>query len=133
MAIISKAVVPDVSLTDPEMTTTLTPELTASTGLDALTHATEALVSNASSPLTDVHALESARLVFANLEHAVSTPQDLDRRTQMSLASPSRTTSTICSTPSSATRSSSTFGPATPTRRASSRARSCEPATWLRT
>nr|HPO49099.1 iron-containing alcohol dehydrogenase [Spirochaetota bacterium] len=45
IAIISKAVVPDVSLIDPETATTMDKDLTAATGLDALTHAVEALVS----------------------------------------------------------------------------------------
>jgi alcohol dehydrogenase class IV len=51
IAIISKAIVPDLSLIDPEMTTTMDPFLTACTGMDALTHAIEAAVSNAHSPL----------------------------------------------------------------------------------
>jgi alcohol dehydrogenase len=48
MAIISKTVVPDVALVDPETTLTLGPYLTACTGIDALTHAIEAYVSTAS-------------------------------------------------------------------------------------
>lgn len=50
MAIISKSVVPDIALVDPETTLTLSPHLTACTGIDALTHAVEAYVSTASSP-----------------------------------------------------------------------------------
>lgn len=56
MAIISKSVVPDIALVDPETTLTLSPHLTACTGIDALTHAVEAYVSTASSPVVDVHA-----------------------------------------------------------------------------
>lgn len=70
MAIVSKATVPDVSLTDPETTETMPRDLTAYTGLDALTHAVESLVSNASSELTTLHSLEAIRLVFAHLPEA---------------------------------------------------------------
>lgn len=87
MAIISKTVVPDVALIDPETTTTMAPYLTACTGLDALTHAIEAYVSTASSPVVDVHALEAIRLVWNNLEEAVLSPGRLEARENMLLAS----------------------------------------------
>jgi alcohol dehydrogenase len=57
IAIISKKIVPDIALIDPLPLTTLSPELTAHTGMDAITHSVEAYVSNASSPVTDIHAL----------------------------------------------------------------------------
>ena len=87
MAIISKTVVPDVALVDPETTTTMDPYLTACTGIDALTHAVEAYVSTASSPVVDVHALAAIRLIRENIEKAVSSPDDLAARENMSLAS----------------------------------------------
>ncbi len=87
MAIISKTVVPDVALVDPEMTTTMDPYLTACTGIDALTHAVEAYVSTASSPVVDVHALAAIRLIWENIEKAVFRPDDLAARENMSLAS----------------------------------------------
>jgi len=67
IAIISKKVVPDLALIDPELLTTMDDYLTACTGMDALTHAVEAYVSNASSSFTDLHALEAIRLVHKNL------------------------------------------------------------------
>lgn len=87
IAIVSKTMVPDVSLIDPELTTTMSPELTAHTGLDALTHAVEAYVSNASSPITDLHALECVRLVRSHLQAAIEEPGNLEARAGMSLAS----------------------------------------------
>ena len=87
MAIISKTVVPDVALIDPETTTTMAPYLTACTGLDALTHAIEAYVSTASSPVADVHALEAIRLVWNNVEQAVADPGLVAARENMMLAS----------------------------------------------
>lgn len=87
MAIISKTVVPDVALVDPETTLTMDPYLTACTGLDALTHAIEAYVSTASSPVVDVHALAAIRLVCENLEGAVAAPNSMPARENMLLGS----------------------------------------------
>ncbi len=87
IAIVSKSVVPDVALVDPETLTTMDPYLTACTGLDALTHAIEAFVSNAHSPLTDLHALEAVRLLSAHLLPAIQNPGDLDLRSQVMLGS----------------------------------------------
>ncbi len=86
-AIISKALVPDVALIDPVTTTTKDAYLTACTGMDALTHSVEAYVSNAASPITDLHALESIRLVSRYLKDTISHPDDLQLRTAMMLGS----------------------------------------------
>lgn len=83
VAIFSKALVPDVSLLDPEVLNTLDPFLTACTGMDALIHAVEAFVSTASSSVTDLHALEAIRLVGENLAPSVRDPMDLELRTRM--------------------------------------------------
>jgi alcohol dehydrogenase class IV len=87
MAIISKTVIPDVALVDPETTLTMDPYLTACTGIDALTHAIEAYVSTASSPVVDVHALAAITLIWNNIEKAVSTPDCMPARENMLLAS----------------------------------------------
>jgi len=86
-AIISKSVVPDLSLVDPQTLTTMDPFLTACTGLDALTHGIEAFVSNASSPMTDLHALEAIRLVSTHLVDSIRTPEDLELRSKIMLGS----------------------------------------------
>lgn len=83
LAIISKTVVPDVSLIDPETTTTMDAYLTTCTGLDALVHAVEAFVSLAHSPILDLHALEAIRLIRDNLQAAREHPDDLERREQV--------------------------------------------------
>ncbi len=87
IAIISKAIVPDVALVDPSTLTTMDPYLTACTGLDALVHAIEAFVSNASSPLTDVHALKAVELITKNLETTLTSPNDVEKRSQVMLVS----------------------------------------------
>ncbi|NDY56135.1 iron-containing alcohol dehydrogenase [Desulfovibrio sulfodismutans] len=87
IAIVSKAVVPDVALVDPAATVTMDPGLTVNTGLDALTHAMEAYVSNAHQPLADHLALEAVRLAAANLERVRDCPGDLLARERMMLGS----------------------------------------------
>lgn len=87
IAIISKSTVPDVALVDPEITTTMPSYLTACTGIDALTHAVEAYVSTASSPVVDVHALAAIRLIHGNLLDAIVNPNNVAARENMSLAS----------------------------------------------
>lgn len=87
IAIISKTMVPDVALIDPGTTITMSPQLTAATGIDALTHAVEAYVSNASSPLTDLNALEAIRLVTKHLVGAVQNPENMEYRHGMMLGS----------------------------------------------
>ncbi len=82
-AIISKSVVPDLALIDPLTLTTMDPYQTACTGLDALTHGIEAFVSNASSPMTDLNALEAIRLVSTHLIDSIKNPQDLELRAKI--------------------------------------------------
>ena len=78
-SIVSKAVVPDVALIDPETTASMDPFLSACTGIDALVHAIEAFVSTGSGPLTDPHALEAMRLIGGNLAAMIANPADIER------------------------------------------------------
>jgi len=87
LLIISKAVVPDISLIDPATLTTMDAFLTACTGMDALIHALEAYVSLGRSPLTDNHALQAMRLISSNLQKSIAEPNNLDYRTNMMLGS----------------------------------------------
>ncbi len=86
-AIISKKVVPDLALLDPVPLMTMEPYLVACTGMDALTHAIEAYVSNANSPLANVHALESIRMISENIEEAVKVDKQIDIIFNMMLGS----------------------------------------------
>lgn len=83
IAIVSKSVVPDLALIDPETLVTMDAYLTACTGFDALTHGVEAYVSNAHSPMTDLHALEGIRLVSGNLLASIASPNDLELRSAL--------------------------------------------------
>jgi len=73
MTILSRAITPDISLIDPRLLETVTPELMAATGMDALTHALEAYVSSLSWPMTDPHSIHAVELVSEHLLDAVKT------------------------------------------------------------
>ena len=85
--LIGRALVPDISLTDPRLLSTMPDELAAATGLDALTHGIEAYVSRAAGPLTDVHALHAVSLIAGALRRTLSHPDDAAARTDMAQAS----------------------------------------------
>ncbi|WP_286238436.1 alcohol dehydrogenase-like regulatory protein ErcA [Neptuniibacter halophilus] len=86
-SIVSKAVVPDVALIDPETTLTVDPFLSACTGIDAMVHAIEAFVSTGAGPLTDMNALDAMRLINENIVDLVNDPHDLQLREQVMLGS----------------------------------------------
>lgn len=77
----------DVSLVDPELTLGLPPHITAATGMDALTHALEAYISNGASPATDINALKAIHLITQSLEEAVHNGSSLEARSNMLLGS----------------------------------------------
>jgi 1,3-propanediol dehydrogenase len=87
MVLASKSLVPDISITDPLLLTTKDRELTAHTGMDALTHAIEAYLSVAATPLTDVHALNAIRLISRNLRESVASRTNLRAKEAMAMAS----------------------------------------------
>lgn len=86
ITIMGRALVPDVSIVDPDLLTTMPEWLAAATGLDALTHGIEAFVSRAHNPLTDSHALQSISLVGDHLVRAVDRPSDETARVFMAQA-----------------------------------------------
>lgn len=78
---------PDVALLDPELTLSVPPDVTAATGMDALTHAVESVTSKASTAFTEALAFEAVRLIGANLRRAVFHGDDIEAREQMLLGS----------------------------------------------
>ena len=78
---------PDVAIADPELLVSLPPSLTASTGVDALTHAIEAYTCTVHQPLTDALALHAIELIGQNLVTAVEHGDDLAARENMLNAS----------------------------------------------
>jgi len=86
-AVISPALVPDVAVIDPRLMLSLPPALTATTGIDALTHCLEAYTNRAAHPAVDLYALEGTRLIGANLARAVTDGSDLAARSAVALGS----------------------------------------------
>ena len=86
MAIVDSNVTPFLSINDSELMAGMPADLTAATGMDALTHAVEAYVSTIASPITDACALKAIALVARYLPTAVSTPNDAEAREQMAYA-----------------------------------------------
>jgi alcohol dehydrogenase class IV len=83
----SPLILPRLAIVDPELTYGLPPEITASTGLDALTQLIEPFLSNASNPLTDAICREGMRRVSRSLQIAYQHGNDSGAREDMVLAS----------------------------------------------
>jgi alcohol dehydrogenase class IV len=83
----SLLLLPKLAVVDPELTVSLPPQLTASTGLDALTQLIEPYVSLKSTPLTDGFCVEGIRRIARSLRAACDNGGDLDAREDMALAS----------------------------------------------
>ncbi len=81
--VIDKNIAARMAIIDPVMTLTLPPRITAATGLDALTHAIESYTCSVTHPVSEVLALESIRLMGANLRQAVHNGRNLEFRDKM--------------------------------------------------
>jgi len=86
MAIVDWRVTPNIAIDDPLLMVGMPPALTAATGMDALTHAVEALVSTIATPITDACAVKAIELIAGYLRKAVANGQDLDARDKMAYA-----------------------------------------------
>ena len=74
---------PDVAIVDPQFVMSMPRGLTADTGIDCLTHALEAAVSNYASPYTDSNAMQAIRLAYKYLPIAYDHPHDEEARNMM--------------------------------------------------
>lgn len=81
--IVSPHQFPTIAVVDPELTVSLPPRETAATGLDALCHSVECMISTGSTPMTDALALQSIVETFKHLLPAVRNGQDLAARAGM--------------------------------------------------
>ncbi|MBQ4630077.1 MAG: iron-containing alcohol dehydrogenase [Clostridia bacterium] len=79
--------IPNVAVLDSEVTKTLPPHITSTTGMDALTHAVEAFIGRSTVKSTREDALNSVKLIAENLEKAYSNGDDLEARENMLQAS----------------------------------------------
>jgi alcohol dehydrogenase len=87
LSFISQYLLPNAAFLDSRMTFTLPPKLTAATGMDALTHAMEAMLSLQKNPMSDAYAFEAIRLIGAKLPAVVDRPGDKDLRLALANAS----------------------------------------------
>jgi acetaldehyde dehydrogenase / alcohol dehydrogenase len=83
LTLVDYSLVPEQAIVEPRLTLTMPAELTADTGIDALTHALEAHVSIFASPYTDALCVQAARMILAALPRAVADGDDLRARTEM--------------------------------------------------
>ncbi|BDF33341.1 alcohol dehydrogenase [Lachnospiraceae bacterium] len=83
--VIDNKLVPSKVIIDPEFTKTMPASVTASTGMDAITHAVESYISNMATPLTEYNSLQGLKIIYHNLPRAVKDGSDMEAREQMML------------------------------------------------
>lgn len=81
--VVDKHFTPIIAVNDSELMVAMPKFLTATTGMDALTHAIEAYVSTAATPITDAAAIKAIELIVNNLEAVVTNGQDREARDAM--------------------------------------------------
>jgi len=87
VSIRSPIMLPACAVVDPELTYSMSPSVTASTGLDAITQLMEAFVSKKANPMTNGICREGIRRAARSLQRAYQNGQDKDARADMSIAS----------------------------------------------
>lgn len=80
------SLIPHYAVLDPLLTVGLPPFLTATTGMDALTHAVEAFIGNSNTKHTKQEAVDAVKLIFKYLKRAYDNGGDIEARQQMQLA-----------------------------------------------
>ncbi len=86
-ALMSFPLIPHYAVLDPQMTLSLPQHLTATTGMDALTHAIEAFIGRSTTNETRTLAIDAVKLIFSNIEKAYQNGNNLDARKNMLIAS----------------------------------------------
>lgn len=87
LSVTHEFLIPSVAIIDPLMHVDMPPIITASTGLDAMTHAIEAYTSKNSSMLSDIAALKAIELITNNIRTATYDPYNLEARKNMAIGS----------------------------------------------
>ena len=83
MVMVDKNSLATVTVNDPELMVEKPASLTAATGMDALTHAIETIVTPGAYPVSDATALAAVKIIFDYLPRAVENGQDIEAREQM--------------------------------------------------
>lgn len=87
LSVTDEKIIPKMAIVDPIMHMGMPPLITASTGMDALTHAIECYVSKNASIISDTYAEAAIKLIGANIYKATFNPNDIEGRSNMALAS----------------------------------------------
>jgi alcohol dehydrogenase class IV len=86
-AIVDNKLVPAAIALDPNLMVGLPPQVTAATGMDALTHAIESNLSTLATPATRALSVAAARAIFRDLPRACADGRDIDARQSLAVAS----------------------------------------------
>lgn len=86
LGVISKHMIPTAALCDPQLTTDMPPQLTAATGMDAISHCVETYCSPKFNPVADAIALDGLERAWRALPAALEAPNDIEVRSQMMMA-----------------------------------------------
>jgi alcohol dehydrogenase len=87
VGIVSPWLLPDAVILDPLLTLSVPPDVTAATGMDALTHAIECYCSKKGTPFSDFYALEAIRLISGSLSRAFHNGHDVPARAALLMGS----------------------------------------------
>jgi len=85
--VVSPYLVPDAIYVDARLMTSMPAQVTAGTGMDALTHCIESFANKFAHPAVDVYALAGIRLLSENLLHVIRQPDNLVAREKMAIGS----------------------------------------------
>lgn len=87
LSVTHEYLMPLVAVVDPMMHVGMPPMITASTGMDALTHAIEAFVSLNAEPISDMYAMTAIKMIGENIRTAMYNPTNIEARGNMAIAS----------------------------------------------
>jgi alcohol dehydrogenase class IV len=83
LSLINREIVPDIAIVDPELARVMSPQITADTGMDALTHAVEGFTCTWKNDFTDGLCIKAIQNVFQYLRRAVKNGNDMEARERM--------------------------------------------------
>ena len=83
LSLINREIVPDIAIVDPELARPMPPQITADTGMDALTHAVEGYTCTWKNDFTDGLCIKAIQLVFQYLPRAAKDGNDMEAREKM--------------------------------------------------
>ncbi len=83
LSLINREIVPDIAIVDPELARSMPPQITADSGMDALTHAVEGFTCTWKNDFTDGLCIKAIQIVFQHLSRAVKDGNDMEARERM--------------------------------------------------